>query len=59
MKLSTSLLQAITIGVTLGTATVITSCEKEDVKTQVERNDNGNCEPGDNCPSECPACGMG
>ncbi|MES2557849.1 MAG: hypothetical protein V4604_16970 [Bacteroidota bacterium] len=59
MKLSTSLLQAIAIGVTLGTATVSASCEKEDMKSQMERNENGDCEPGTNCPSECTACGMG
>ena len=46
MKLSTSLLQAIAIGVTLGAATVSASCEKEDLKSKVDqRNDNGNCEP--------------
>lgn len=60
MKLSTSLLQAIAISVTLGAATVSASCEKEDLKSKVDqRNDNGNCEPGTNCPSECAACGMG
>lgn len=60
MKLSTSLLQAIAIGVTLGTATVSASCEKEDLKLKIDqRNDNGGCEPGTNCPSECIACGMG
>jgi hypothetical protein len=60
MKLSTSLLQAIAIGVTFGTATVSASCEKEDMKSKIDqRNDNGDCEPGTNCPTDCPACGMG
>lgn len=60
MKLAPSLLSAIAIGVTVTTAVATSSCEKEDHrknKAQLERNDD--CPSGQNCPTECQACGMG
>ncbi|WP_300359711.1 hypothetical protein [Fluviicola sp.] len=63
MKLSSSLLQAITLGVSVATiSAATTSCEKQDIRKKNEqlnenRTDSSNsttthCEP-------CPACGMG
>lgn len=60
MKLSSSLLQAITLGVSVTAAAAsATSCEKQDIKkntteraTQSVGSKPVNCDP-------CPACGMG
>jgi hypothetical protein len=60
MKLSASLLQAITLGVSVtAVAASTTSCEKQDIKKNTTERATGtddshptNCEP-------CPACGMG
>ncbi len=71
MKISKSLLQAIVVGVTLGTA--VSSCDivetitKEDIKNeqtnvneegQVPGNRENNNEGGNTCDN-CPGCGMG
>jgi hypothetical protein len=60
MKLSASLLQAITLGVSVtAVAAATTSCEKEKItKNKQERTlDNDSCP---SCPTDpCPACGMG
>lgn len=60
MKLSSSLLQAITLGVSVtAVAASTTSCEKQDIKkntteraTQIDGSKPVNSDP-------CPACGMG
>ncbi len=57
MKLSTSLLQAITLGISVtAIAATTTSCNKEKIKqkreAQKERNEGSD-------PANCPACGMG
>jgi hypothetical protein len=68
MKISKSLLQAIVVGVTLGTAT--TSCDlietitEDDLKKEEpssrenENGENGTCTP-DPSGHDCPGCGMG
>ncbi|MBK8564695.1 MAG: hypothetical protein IPN76_15510 [Saprospiraceae bacterium] len=69
MKISKSLLQAIVVGVTLGTAA--TSCDlietitEDDVKKEQptdsrenENGENGTCNP-DPSGHNCPGCGMG
>ncbi|WP_300666673.1 hypothetical protein [Fluviicola sp.] len=63
MKLSTSLLQAITLGVSVTALTAtVTSCEKEDFSKNKERiTNNQSGQPVQNAtnPDCCPACGMG
>ncbi|MNV12872.1 hypothetical protein D3C71_1034930 [compost metagenome] len=63
MKLSSSLLQAITLGVSVTALTAtITSCEKEDFSKNKERITNTQSgQPVQNAthPDACPACGMG
>ena len=61
MKLSSSLLQAITLGVSVtAVAAATTSCEKEDIKknTNTERATSSDDNSQTNHDS-CPACGMG
>ena len=60
MKLSSSLLQAITLGVTVATLSTVTSCEKEPLKKNKKEINDGRNQPDDNpqC-GECAACGMG
>lgn len=57
MKLSNSLLHAITLSVSLSAIATTTSCEKEKMnQTQIDHLE----EPERNQNSEpCPACGMG
>lgn len=62
MKLSSSLLQAIALGVSVSTTAALTSsCEKERISAKKERTTNmhpGTSDP--QCPNDpCPACGMG
>ena len=61
MKLSTSLLQAITLGVSVtAVAASTTSCEKQQIKknkAQVEQERTEGSNP--NSPENCIACGMG
>lgn len=63
MKLSTSLLQAITLGVSVtAVAAATTSCEKQKIEQKKERTTDtqaGGCEDTPNSPQCCPACGMG
>jgi hypothetical protein len=61
MKLSSSLLQAITLGVTVTTLTATaTSCEKQKFEQNQERIDAKTGQPASNpTHSDCPACGMG
>lgn len=62
MKLPTSLLQAITVGVTVSTAVVtMSSCEKiKQDKDQIEDSRNGQTDDHQTTnPESCPACGMG
>lgn len=63
MKLSTSLLQAITLGVSVTALTAtVTSCEKEDfskTKERITNNQSGQPAQNINQPDCCPACGMG
>lgn len=57
MKLSSSLLSAITLGVSITVvAASTTSCEKEKIKQKLEQ---GRDDNGQNNPNDCPACGMG
>ncbi len=63
MKLSSSLLQAITLGVSVATVSAATtSCEKQDIRKNKEQvNDNradSSNSPTTHC-EPCPACGMG
>nr|WP_294860780.1 hypothetical protein [uncultured Fluviicola sp.] len=63
MKLSSSLLQAITLGVSVATiSAATTSCEKQDIRKKKEQvNDNrssGSDSTATHC-EPCPACGMG
>jgi hypothetical protein len=66
MKLPTSLLQAILVGATLGTAT-LGSCSKQTTDDQEHLSncpegctiDHSQETSGDNGHSNCPACGMG
>lgn len=56
MKLSSSLLQAITLSVTVATTVAVTtSCEKEKIKKERV----GEQEKSGDHPVDCPACGMG
>lgn len=56
MKLSSSLLQAITLGVSVtAVTTIITSCEKQKINQNKEQIDNKSHSEND----DCPACGMG
>ena len=60
MKLSSSLLQAITLSVSVATLTATTtSCEKDKMeRTKVEKAaERANAEQPE--PTACPACGMG
>ena len=59
MKLTPSLLSAIAIGVTVTTAVATSSCEKEDHKKGINRQEQTDDCPNGNCPTECQACGMG
>jgi hypothetical protein len=62
MKLSSSLLQAITLGVSVtAIATATTSCEKKDLKqNKAKISDNRSGESGSTAThTDCPACGMG
>ncbi|MCB0386629.1 MAG: hypothetical protein KDD43_14650 [Bdellovibrionales bacterium] len=66
MKLSKSILAALAVGLTLGSAT--TSCQKMDLKKEFGQHQ-CTSECGENCPNSepgppppidnCPACGMG
>lgn len=63
MKLSSTLLQAITLGVSVAAVSAATvSCEKQDIrkkKEQVNEDRTGNTNStGTHC-EPCPACGMG
>jgi len=60
MKLSSSLLQAIALGVTVATLSATTSCEKEPLKKIKKEINDGRNHPDDTpqC-GECAACGMG
>lgn len=60
MKISSSLIQSVAIGLTLTVAAITTSCEKEKRHSEKqtdnsERNDSG--EETEDVP--CPMCGMG
>lgn len=58
MKLSASLLQAITLGVSIAAVTAgTTSCEKEKI-TKRDTTENGRTDDN-STPGTCPACGMG
>jgi hypothetical protein len=59
MKLSSTLLSAITLGVSLtAVTTATTSCEKKKIKQTIEQG--RETENGQQChPDECAACGMG
>lgn len=63
MKLSSTLLQAITLGVSVATVSVAaTSCEKQDIKKkreQVNENRTNTTNPDGTHCDPCPACGMG
>lgn len=63
MKLSTSLLQAITLGVSVtAVAASATSCEKQKIKENKERIDDARSGDPSSNPTNtepCPACGMG
>ena len=63
MKLSSSLLQAITLGVSVtAIASATTSCEKQEIrkkKEQVNDNRSGDSNSGTTHCEPCPACGMG
>jgi len=61
MKLSSSLLQAITLGVSVtAVAAATTSCEKQKIKQNKEQLEQERTEGSDpNNPMECIACGMG
>lgn len=57
MKISNSLLQAITLCVSVAAFTVTTSCEKEKIQqTEVDHSEEPERNNDDN---HCPACGMG
>jgi hypothetical protein len=57
MKLSSSLLSAITLGVSITAVTAATtSCEKEKIRQKLEQ---GRSDDGQNGTQSCPACGMG
>ncbi|MCC6723040.1 MAG: hypothetical protein IT258_00925 [Saprospiraceae bacterium] len=74
MKISKSLLQAIVVGVTLGTATsscdLVETLSTDDVKQERKNSngeivnprdnngENGTCNPNDE-GGNCPGCGMG
>jgi len=57
MKLSNSLLQAITLSVSVAAFTVTTSCEKE--KMQQTKTEHAEEPERNNDDNHCPACGMG
>lgn len=63
MKLSSTLLQAITLGVSVTAITAATtSCEKQNIKENKERAAAGKTGGSDSTPTHsepCPACGMG
>lgn len=63
MKLSTSLLQAITLGVSVtALSAAATSCEKQKIKENQERINDSKTSGSDTNqahPDSCPACGMG
>ncbi len=63
MKLSSTLLQAITLGVSVATVTAATtSCEKQDIrknKEQVNDSRSGDTNSTTTHCDPCPACGMG
>lgn len=59
MKLSSSLLQAITLGVSVATVSAaVTSCEKKEIKKNTERAASSDHSKPNTC-EPCPACGMG
>jgi len=61
MKLSASLLQAITLGVSITAVSAsVTSCEKQKIKTNGQERMHEQPGTHPTCPTDpCPACGMG
>jgi len=61
MKLSIALLQAITLGISVSTAT--TSCKRDDVKSgaikKEKKGEQPNSKIAPSAHGKCPACGMG
>ena len=58
MKLSSSLLQAITLGIAVGTLS--SSCQKNEVNSGTAKHENIKKEKkGKSARNNCPACGMG